>query len=333
MAKHFITGVAGFVGSNLARTLLENGEEVVGIDNFSCGFHKNIEDILENPSFTFYEKDIRDIEWDSGYGDFDAVWHLAARGELYYCRDHIDEAIDVNVKGSLNMLKFAACANARHFYFSDTSAEYDNIVGEENYPTAETDAPNINTPLGYYAITKMAASQFIRSYGISNGIGTTLFRYTNIYGPSMNLKRDIPPVVGSFTNKLFDGETPIIFGSGRKRRDFLHIDDLNSFHYAAFKNRQDKTDSQTYNAGCGENYEILEIRRLVYNACMKIDAGVSGGVIYKPDQPNEAEITQADISKAKNDWGWTPKLSIEEGIDRTVKNLWELRRESNDGQC
>ncbi len=333
MAKHFITGVAGFVGSNLARTLLENGEEVVGIDNFSCGFHKNIEDILENPSFTFYEKDIRDIEWDSGYGDFDAVWHLAARGELYYCRDHIDEAIDVNVKGSLNMLKFAACANARHFYFSDTSAEYDNIVGEENYPTAETDAPNINTPLGYYAITKMAASQFIRSYGISNGIGTTLFRYTNIYGPSMNLKRDIPPVVGSFTNKLFDGETPIIFGSGRKRRDFLHIDDLNSFHYAAFKNRQDKNDSQTYNAGCGENYEILEIRRLVYNACMKIDAGVSGGVIYKPDQPNEAEITQADISKAKRDWGWTPKLSIEEGIDRTVKNLWELRRESNDGQC
>ena len=330
MAKHFITGVAGFVGSNLARTLLENGEEVVGIDNFSCGFHKNIEDILEDPSFTFYEKDIRDIEWNSGYGDFDAVWHLAARGELYYCRDHIDEAIDVNVKGSLNMLKFAACADAHHFYFSDTSAEYDNIIGEENYPTAETDAQNVNTPLGYYAITKMAASQFIRSYGIANGIGTTLFRYTNIYGPSMNLKRDIPPVVGSFTNKLFDGETPIIFGSGRKRRDFLHIDDLNSFHYAAFKNRQDKTDSQTYNAGCGKNYEILEIRRLVYNACMKIDAGVSGGVIYKPDQPNEAEITQADISKAKNDWGWAPKLSIEEGIDRTVQNLWQLRGESND---
>ena len=129
MAKHFITGVAGFVGSNLARTLLSRNEKVVGIDNFSCGFHKNIEDILENPSFTFYEKDIRDIEWNSEYGDFDAVWHLAARGELYYCRDHIDEAIDVNVKGSLNMLKFAACADACHFYFSDTSAEYDNIVG------------------------------------------------------------------------------------------------------------------------------------------------------------------------------------------------------------
>ena len=331
MAKHFITGVAGFVGSNLVRTLLENGEEVVGIDNFSCGFHKNIEDILENPSFTFYEKDIRDIEWNSEYGDFDAVWHLAARGELYYCRDHIDEAIDVNVKGSLNMLKFAACADACHFYFSDTSAEYDNIVGEENYPTAETDAPNINTPLGYYAITKMAASQFIRSYGYTNGIGTTLFRYTNIYGPSMNLKRDIPPVVGSFTNKLFDGQSPIIYGNGTKRRDFLHIDDLNDFHMAAFENRQHKIDSQTYNAGYGKNYEILEIRRLVYNACMKISPTVSGGIVYRPDQPNEAHITQADISKAYLDWGWEPKLSIEEGIDRTVESLWQLRRDTNDG--
>ena len=331
MAKHFITGVAGFVGSNLARTLLSRNEKVVGIDNFSCGFHKNIEDILENPSFTFYEKDIRDIEWNSEYGDFDAVWHLAARGELYYCRDHIDEAIDVNVKGSLNVLKFAACADACHFYFSDTSAEYDNIVGEENYPTAETDAPNINTPLGYYAITKMAASQFIRSYGYTNGIGTTLFRYTNIYGPSMNLKRDIPPVVGSFTNKLFDGQSPIIYGNGTKRRDFLHIDDLNDFHMAAFENRQHKIDSQTYNAGYGKNYEILEIRRLVYNACMKISPTVSGGIVYRPDQPNEAHITQADISKAHLDWGWEPKLSIEEGIDRTVESLWQLRRDTNDG--
>tara|TARA_B100002019_G_scaffold207064_1_gene179816 strand:- start:2756 stop:3745 length:990 start_codon:yes stop_codon:yes gene_type:complete len=328
MAKHFITGVAGFVASNLARTLLKNGHQVVGIDNFSCGFRKNMEDFIEHPKFTFYEQDIRDIA--PSEVSYDAVWHLAARGELYYCRDHIGEAIDVNIKGTLKMLDFAKAANAQHFYFADTSAEYDNIKGEENYPTAEKDAPNISTPLGYYAITKMAASQFIRSYGESNGIGTTLFRYTNIYGPSMNLKRDIPPVVGSFTNKMFDGETPIVYGTGRKRRDFLHIDDLNDFHYAAFENRQDKTDSQTYNAGCGQNYSILEIRRLVYNACMKRDSGTPTGILYKPDQPNEAEITQADISKAKNDWGWSPKLSIEEGIDRTVESLWQLRRESND---
>ena len=287
MAKHFITGVAGFVASNLARTLLKNGHQVVGIDNFSCGFRKNMEDFIEHPKFTFYEQDIRDIA--PSEVSYDAVWHLAARGELYYCRDHIGEAIDVNIKGTLKMLDFAKAANAQHFYFADTSAEYDNIKGEENYPTAEKDAPNISTPLGYYAITKMAASQFIRSYGESNGIGTTLFRYTNIYGPSMNLKRDIPPVVGSFTNKMFDGETPIVYGTGRKRRDFLHIDDLNDFHYAAFENRQDKTDSQTYNAGCGQNYSILEIRRLVYNACMKRDM-MAHPLVFYINQTNRMKL-------------------------------------------
>jgi len=327
MAKCFITGCAGFVASNLARTLLNKGHQVVGIDNFSCGFRKNMEDFYNHPNFTFYEQDMRDIS--PSEVSYDAVWHLAARGELYWVRDNIDEAIDINVKGTLKMLDFAKSANAQHFYFADTSAEYDNIKGEENYPTAEKDAPNINTPMGYYAITKMAASQFIRSYGETNGIGTTLFRYTNIYGPSMNLKRDIPPVVGSFTNRMFDGEIPIIYGTGRKRRDFLHIDDLNDFHYASFENRQDKTDSQTYNAGCGKNYEILEIRRLVYNACMKRYDGTPSGILYKPEQPNEAEITQADISKAKEDWGWEPKLSIEEGIDRTVESLWQLRVKNN----
>ena len=84
--------------------------------------------------------------------------------------------------------------------------------------------------MGYYAITKMAASQFVRSFGKSNNIGTTLFRYTNIYGPSMNLKRDIPPVVGAFTDGIFSGDDCTIYGDGSKRRDFLHIDDLSDFH-------------------------------------------------------------------------------------------------------
>ena len=323
MAKCYISGCAGFVASNLARTLLNKGHQVVGIDNFSCGFRKNMEDFIDHPNFTFYEQDIRDIV--PGEVSYDAVWHLAARGELYWVRDNIDEAIDINIKGTLKMLAFAKNANAQHFYFADTSAEYDNIKGEENYPTTETAAPNINTPMGYYAITKMAASQFIRSYGVANSIGTTLFRYTNIYGPSMNLARDIPPVVGSFTNKFFDGDKPIIYGDGSKCRDFLHIEDLNSFHMAAFENRQNKKDSQTYNAGSGVNYKISQIRDFVYDACSKIKNDISSEIEYRPDQPNEAQITLADITKAKNDWGWTPKLSIQNGISKTVENLWALR--------
>ena len=320
--KHLITGVTGFVASNLARKLLEAGHHVTGIDNMSCGYFSNIADLITHPSgFHFEEGDVRD--WKGTGESYDAVWHLAARGELYYCRDNVDEAIDVNVKGTLNMLKLAKESLVSHFYFSDTSAEYDSFEDEQYYPVAEWMAPNTITPMGYYAITKMAASQFVRSIGLTNDIGTTLFRYTNIYGPEMNLSRDIPPVIGSFANKLFNGVACVIYGDGSKRRDFLHIDDLNDLHLAALEHRQDKKDSQTFNGGSGENHSIHEVWEVVYNSCVEYYPNASGNVIYQPDQPNEAQITLVNIDKAKEHLGWEPKISFSEGVGKTVTNLWE----------
>ena len=121
-----VTGVCGFVGSNLARRLLNEGHCVTGIDNMSCGFFKNIEDLMLHPGhFSFDAVDI--IDYCSNDTSFDAVFHLGARGEVYFCRDHISEAIDVNVKGTLNMLKVAKDSGAKHFYFADTSAQYDSF--------------------------------------------------------------------------------------------------------------------------------------------------------------------------------------------------------------
>ena len=325
-----ITGVAGFVGSNLARRLLKEGHCVTGIDNMSCGFKKNIEDLLNSNDFYFYEVDIRDykVEKHRGRDYVDAIFHLGARGETYWCRDNVEEAIDVNVNGTLNMLKAAKDASATHFYFADTSAEYDSFEDEQYYPCAEWMSPNTITPMGYYAITKMAASQFVRSFGLSNDIGTTLFRYTNIYGPSMNLKRDIPPVVGSFTNKIFSGEDCIIYGDGSKRRDFLHIEDLDDFHIAALEHRQDKKDSQTFNAGAGKNHSIHGVWKTVYHICKEYFPTASYKIHYLADQPNEAQITLANIDKAKEHLNWEPKISFAEGVKKTVQSLWEMRNDS-----
>ena len=324
MDKHLITGVAGFVGSHLARRLVQEGHQIWGVDSLVCGFKENMKDLHFNKNFQFIQNDIRHMKTD--VRKFDYVWHLAARGEVYWCRDHPEEALDVNVNGTLNILRVAKAAGCKHFFFADTSAEYDSFEDEDwmYFPTSEWMAPSTITPMGYYPITKMCASQFVRSFGHKNNIGTTLFRYTNIYGPSMNLDRDIPPVVGAFTSKLLSDEEPIIYGDGTKRRDFLHIDDLTDFHIAVLKARADKKDTQTYNAGSGENHSILEVYNVVHAACRKIMKNIPSLINHKPDQPDEAQITLANIEKAKEELGWNPTISFKEGVEKTVKSLADM---------
>ena len=324
MSSHLITGVGGFVGSHLARRLLHSGHDVFGIDSLICGFRENIKDFYFHKKFEFMAIDIRHMKNDAPHRKFDYVWHLAARGEVYWCKDHPEEALDVNVNGTLNMLRVAKAAGCKHFFFADTSAEYDSFDGEEYYPTTEWMAPNTITPMGYYPITKMCASQFVRSFGKKNNIGTTLFRYTNIYGPSMNLDRDIPPVVGAFTSKLLSGEEPIIYGDGTKKRDFLHIDDLTDFHIAALKARGKKKDTQTYNAGSGKNHSILKVYNVVHAACRKITKDIPSLISHKPDQLDEAQVTLANIEKAKEELGWKPTISFKEGVEKTVKSLADM---------
>ena len=332
MAKHLITGCAGFVGSHLARRLIQSRHQVFGVDSLVCGFRENMKDLHFNKNFEFMQIDIRHMKNDALHQKFDYVWHLAARGEVYWCKDHPEEALDVNVNGTLNMLRVAKAASCKHFFFADTSAEYDSFEDEQHYPTAEWMAPNTITPMGYYPITKMCASQFVRSFGKKNNIGTTLFRYTNIYGPSMNLDRDIPPVVGAFTSKLLSDEEPIMYGDGTKKRDFLHIDDLTDFHIAALKARGKKKDTQTYNAGSGENHSILKVYKVVHAACRKITKDIPSLIDHKPDQQDEAQVTLANIEKAKEELGWKPTISFKEGVEKTVKSLANMMGVKNDGE-
>ena len=330
MSSHLITGAAGFVGSHLAKRLIKEGHEVYGMDSLDCGFMANIDELLDHPNFHFKNADIRNENCIVAEIQIDYVWHLAARGEVWFCRDNPEEALDVNVIGTLNILKQAKRMGAKHIFFADTSAEYDSFEDDQYFPTAEWMAPNSVTPMGYYPITKMCASQFVRSFGHKNDIGTTLFRYTNIYGPSMNLDRDIPPVVGAFTSKLLGGEKAIVYGDGTKRRDFLHIDDLTDFHIAALKARGDEKDTKTYNAGSGENQSISQVYSTVYAACEKITKNLTSLINFKPDQPDEAQVTLANIEKAKEELGGEPIISFEDGVEKTVKSLAAMMENNND---
>jgi nucleoside-diphosphate-sugar epimerase len=327
MKRVLVTGCAGFIGSHLCRRLLKEGHVVFGIDDLSCGFFDNMKDFVDHENFEYFESDVRFFS--ESVIEVDIIYHLAARGELYWCRNNPCEAVDINVNGTIHMLNYAKEMNCKHFVFADSSAEYDSVpisphqadnILFSTYPTPEYASPGYFPPMGIYAISKMAASQYARSFCKNMNIPATLLRYFNVYGPSINIYRDIPPVIGSFASKMLRNEQCKIYGDGTKRRDFIYIDDVTNLHTKIINRVGDFNLNSTFNVGTGINYSINEIYNLVALAVWNnIDA--VPGPDYAHEQDGEAQITLADISHTRRIFEWVPKFEIEKGIQLTVDSM------------
>jgi UDP-glucose 4-epimerase len=304
MAKRIVvTGVAGFVASNLARHLLDRGYVVTGIDNLSAGTLENIDARVE-----FRKADICDTAIGELLRGADAVFHLAAKSSLTDCLAKPLEAARVNVLGTLNLLEAARQGNVGKFIYADTSAEYEGI---SQFPTPEDKI----RPIGVYAASKHGGAAFCDSYRELYGMNITIMRYFNVYGPAQDWRRVIPPVMSSFIIRMLRGEPPIIYGSGEKRRDFIYVDDVNDLHMAVLENP--RSNGRVYNAGTGINFSVNEVYRLVEQL---LETGLRPD--FQPDLPGEAQITLADITAAR-ELGWAPKVEIREGLQRTIQYIQE----------
>jgi UDP-glucose 4-epimerase len=296
-----VTGVAGFVGSNLAKHLLQKGYTVVGLDNLSAGTFENID-----PRVEFHQADICTPEIYPILEGADAVFHLAAKTSLVDCLHKPLEAANLNVVGTLNVLEAARKAKVRKFIYADTSAEYEGI---QEFPTPEEGI----CPIGVYAASKHGGATFCESYRRLYGMTVTIVRYFNVFGPAQDWRRVVPPVMSSFIIRMLQGERPVIYGTGEKRRDFIYVDDVNDLHLVILEDP--RADGRTFNIGSGVNFSVNEIYRLVEGL---LKTGLQP--IYQPDLPGEAQITLADISAAKG-LGWKPRVDIGEGLNRTIEYL------------
>jgi UDP-glucose 4-epimerase len=296
-----VTGVAGFVGSNLAKHLLQKDYNVIGIDNLAAGTLENVD-----PRVQFHQADIRTPDIYPLLEGADAVFHLAAKTSLSECLAKPLEASNMNVTGTLNVLEAARKAKVHKFIYADTSAEYEGI---QEFPTPEE---RIH-PIGVYAASKHGGATFCESYRVLYGMNVAIVRYFNVYGPAQDWRRVVPPVMSSFILRLLQGENPLIYGTGKKRRDFIYVDDVNDLHLIILED--DRTDGRIFNIGSGVNFSVNQIYQLVEGI---LKTGIQP--IFKPDLPGEAEITLADITAAKS-LGWEPKVDIEEGLRRTVEYL------------
>jgi len=293
-----ITGVAGFIGSNLASRLLTEDYEVVGIDNLAYGLKENIPEGVE-----FHYQDIRAKEIISLFEGVDTVFHLAAKNCIADCQNDPVETTEINVLGTVNVFEAAKRAGVRKVVYAESSALYE---GSSLFPTPESEAK----PESFYAISKLASMHFAKAYKNFYGLRFTGLRYFCVYGPVQDYRRTIPPVMSAFVIKLLKGERPIIYGTGEKRRDFVYVDDVNDFHLMCILD--ERTDGKVFNIGSGVNYSVHEILDMISKML-----GVSPNPIYKDDLPGEAQVTLADITLAKS-LGWEPKTPLHVGLQRSI---------------
>ncbi|MDP1608984.1 MAG: NAD-dependent epimerase/dehydratase family protein [Chlamydiales bacterium] len=304
MKNILITGIAGFIGSNLAERLLqEGGFKIIGIDNLSAGVREQVpQEVM------FYPLDIRERSIYPLFKGVDTVFHLAAKNCIHDCQTDPVETASINVLGTVNVFEAARQAGVRKVVYAESSSLYE---GSSFLPTPESEIK----PESFYAASKAAPLFFANSYRRYSDLTFTALRYFCAYGPRQDYRRTVPPVMSSFIIHLLQQKRPTIYGSGQKKRDFIHIDDINDFHLQTIVDP--RTDHKTFNLGSGVNYSVQEVFDLTSSLL-----GSHLEPVYQSDLQGEAEATLACIEEARA-LGWSPKISLEQGLLTSIQFIRE----------
>lgn len=309
MSKYLVTGAAGFLGSHLVKSLLDDGFQVVGIDNLSTGSLKNIEQFHSNKNFFFQRHDVRnELEHEE---KFDGIFNLACPASPpKYQKDPVG-TFWTSVLGISNCLEQAS--NKCKVFQASTSEVYGDPTVKQQ---AETYWGNVN-PVGIrscYDEGKRAAETLMTDYSYQYGVPIAIARIFNTYGPNMDPNDG--RVVTNFINQALIGEDITIYGDGEQTRSFQYYSDLISGFRLLFD-----SDVQTpVNLGNPVEFTMNELAELVLK---KIDT--KSKLVYLPLPCDDPRQRKPDITKAKTLLGWEPKVSLEEGLDRTIYYFKQLR--------
>jgi UDP-glucose 4-epimerase len=292
--KILVTGVAGFIGSNLADRLLAEGHFVRGIDDLSAGLLEQVPKGVD-----FHKLDIRSKEIFPLFEGMDVVFHLAAKNSIQECQKEPVETADVDIMGTLNVFEAARASKVGRIIHAESSAIYE---ASTRLPTPETDF----APRTFYAISKAAGHLFAQAYQEFYGLRMVGLRYMNVYGPRQDYRRAVPTFIVNKVGLLLTGQKPWIFGDGSKRRDYIHVDDVNDFHLVCMED--DRALGKVFNLGNGTNYSVREVLDSIQDIL-----GTHADVEFRPNIPGEAQENLGDISEARK-LGWEPKVSLREGL-------------------
>ena len=323
MTSVLVTGVAGFVGSHVARALLARGESVVGIDNFSDYYDPvlkfaRVKPLREMAGFTFVEGDISDRETmlalADRHGDLDRIVHLAAQPGIRHSKIDPYIYVQTNVMGHLVLLELARRMGPqlRHLVYASSSSVYG---GNDKIPFAVGD--RVDHPVSLYAATKRSGELMTETYVHQYGLRATGLRYFTVYGPWG--RPDMSPYI--FARAIHEGRTIPLYHHGRLKRDFTYIDDIVTGTLAALDRPPETAGHRLYNLGGSRSEEILDVIALFEKAL-----GRKAVIELKPGEPGDMLETAADIDATTRDFGWTPKVGVEKGIPLFVDWFKEYNR-------
>lgn len=311
MARYLITGIAGFIGSTIAHTLVEQGHSVQGIDNLSTGRLENLADIRD--AISFQEADLQDLQaMKEACGGVDYVLHQAALASVPRSVKDPQSSHESNVNGTLNLLLAAREAKVRRIVYAASSSAY----GDQ--PTQPKHEEMIPQPLSPYAVQKLTCEYYIQAFCKVYGMEGVCLRYFNIFGPRQAADSPYSGVIAQFIYKMMAGETPTINGDGSTSRDFTFVGNAVSANLLACMAPKEFATGRVFNVGTGRSQTLNDL----YDALSTI-LKFSKRPQYGPTRAGDVQHSLASIERASRELGYRPQSDFHLGLEKTV--AWYLQ--------
>lgn len=310
MQRILITGGAGFIGSNLAKLYLDRQEKVFVIDNLLTGSKTNVEPFLLNNNFKFINEDLLNLDLKKlfkGY-HFDLIFHLASPASPKQYIRHPLETLLVNSAGTNEILRFAVDSGCQKIIYASTSEVYGD---PKVHPQTESYWGNVNPtgPRSCYDEAKRFGEALCMTYWRKYNLNISIARIFNTFGP--NMEKDDGRVISNFIVQALSASPMTVYGSGKQTRSFCYVSDL-----VDFLDLMSKVEiaGEIINVGNPEEIKIIEIARLI-----KKMTNSSSRIVFNSLPEDDPKRRKPDITKASNILGWQPKLSLKDGLDKTIK--------------
>ncbi len=313
-----VTGVAGFIGSNLLEALLKLNQKVIGLDNFATGHQKNIDEVKSSvteeqwQAFTFVEGDIRDpdtcVQVVQGV---DHVLHQAALGSVPRSIKDPITTNNTNISGFINMLVAAKEANVKSFTYAASSSTYGD------HPALPKVEENIGNPLSPYAVTKYVNELYAQVFARTYAFKTIGLRYFNVFGKRQDPDGAYAAVIPKWTAAMIDDKPLFINGDGETSRDFCFIENVVQMNILAALADESAKD-EVYNVAVGDRTTLNQLFQALKKALSENGISYSKEPEYKDFRAGDVRHSQADITKAKTKLGYQPQFAISEGIAKAM---------------